>query len=116
MDISDGHTSGLSGLGRQPAIRDARADGSGGAGGTGAASPGGLKKNDVVTVTVPELHLGVPQALTLSPGEQKLFRVSVSSNETLRFELKGARAGDRIGLSWLDNQGQSRSDEALVAS
>ncbi len=38
----------------------------------------------------------------------------VAKNPLLRFELKGARAGDRIGLSWLDNQGQSRSDEALV--
>ena len=41
MDISDGHTSGLSGLGRQPAIRDARADGSGGAGGAGMSSGDG---------------------------------------------------------------------------
>lgn len=38
----------------------------------------------------------------------------VARNPLLRFELKAARAGDRIGLSWLDNQGQSRSDEALV--
>ena len=42
---------------------------------------------DVVTVTVPELRLGVPQALTLSPGEQKLFRVTVGGSETLRFDL-----------------------------
>ena len=42
---------------------------------------------DVVTVTVPELRLGVPQAATLSPGEQRLFRVTVGANETLRFEL-----------------------------
>jgi sulfur-oxidizing protein SoxZ len=39
----------------------------------------------------------------------------VAKNPLLRFELKGARAGDRIAVSWLDNQGQSRSDEALVA-
>lgn len=38
----------------------------------------------------------------------------VARNPVLRFELKGGRAGDRIGVSWLDNQGQGRSDEALV--
>ncbi len=38
----------------------------------------------------------------------------VARSPVLRFELKGGRAGDRIGVSWLDNQGQGRSDEALV--
>lgn len=38
----------------------------------------------------------------------------VARNPVLRFEVRGARPGDRIGLSWRDNRGQSRSDEASV--
>ena len=45
---------------------------------------------DVFTVAVPELHLGVAQPLALSPGEQRLFRIAVGANETLRFELSSS--------------------------
>ncbi len=39
----------------------------------------------------------------------------VARNPVLRFELRGARPGDRITLSWRDNRGQSRSDSAVVS-
>ncbi len=39
---------------------------------------------------------------------------SVSRNPTLQFSVKGARIGDSIRLSWKDNRGESRSDEATV--
>ncbi len=38
----------------------------------------------------------------------------VAKNPILRFELRGARPGDRIGLSWRDNRGYSRGDSASV--
>jgi sulfur-oxidizing protein SoxZ len=40
---------------------------------------------------------------------------SVSRNPYLQFSLRGARAGDRIGITWTDNRGGQRSDETLVA-
>lgn len=40
---------------------------------------------------------------------------SVSRNPFLRFVLKGARAGDRVGVAWLDTRGERRSAEAVVA-
>ncbi|MBZ8141266.1 thiosulfate oxidation carrier complex protein SoxZ [Rubrivivax gelatinosus] len=40
---------------------------------------------------------------------------SVSKNPFLRFALKGAKAGDRVGLAWLDTRGERRSAEVQVA-
>jgi len=41
---------------------------------------------------------------------------AVSKNPFLQFNLKGARAGDKIAVSWVDNRGDRRSDEAVVAA
>ena len=39
---------------------------------------------------------------------------AVSKNPFLQFTVKGAKAGDRISIAWLDNRGDRRSDEAVV--
>ena len=39
---------------------------------------------------------------------------AVSKNPFLQFTIKGAKAGDKIAISWLDNRGGRRSDEAVV--
>jgi sulfur-oxidizing protein SoxZ len=43
------------------------------------------------------------------------FGTSVSKNPFLKFNVKGAKAGDKITIAWLDNKGDKRSDEATVA-
>jgi sulfur-oxidizing protein SoxZ len=40
---------------------------------------------------------------------------AVSRNPFLQFTLKGAKAGDKVGIAWKDSRGASRSDEAVVA-
>ena len=40
---------------------------------------------------------------------------AVSKNPFLQFVVKGAKAGDRIGVTWVDNRGDRRTDEATVA-
>ena len=40
---------------------------------------------------------------------------AVSKNPFMQFIVKGAKAGDKIGVSWKDNKGDTRSDEAVVA-
>ena len=40
---------------------------------------------------------------------------AVSKNPFLQFNLKGAKAGDKITVSWVDSKGDRRSDEAVVA-
>ena len=39
---------------------------------------------------------------------------SVAKNPFLQFNLKGAKAGDKITISWKDNHGDTRTDEATV--
>lgn len=40
---------------------------------------------------------------------------AVSKNPFLQFVVKGAKAGDKIGVSWKDNRGDTRTDEATVS-
>ncbi|MFN7644295.1 MAG: thiosulfate oxidation carrier complex protein SoxZ [Burkholderiales bacterium] len=40
---------------------------------------------------------------------------AVSKNPFLQFVIKGAKAGDKIGVTWVDNRGDKRTDEATVA-
>lgn len=40
---------------------------------------------------------------------------AVSKNPFLQFTIKGAKAGDKVGVVWKDNKGDTRSDEATVS-
>jgi sulfur-oxidizing protein SoxZ len=40
---------------------------------------------------------------------------AVSKNPFLQFSVKGAKAGDKISITWKDNKGDTRTDEATVS-
>ena len=40
---------------------------------------------------------------------------SVAKNPFLQFNVKGAKAGDKISIAWVDNRGDKRSDEVVVS-
>jgi sulfur-oxidizing protein SoxZ len=40
---------------------------------------------------------------------------AVSKNPFLQFAIKGAKAGDKVSITWKDNKGDSRTDEATVS-
>jgi len=40
---------------------------------------------------------------------------SVAKNPFLQFSIKGGKAGDKVSITWLDNRGDKRSDEATVS-
>jgi sulfur-oxidizing protein SoxZ len=40
---------------------------------------------------------------------------SIAKNPFLQFNVKGAKAGDKITVNWVDNKGDKRTDEATVA-
>jgi len=40
---------------------------------------------------------------------------AVSKNPFLQFNIKGAKAGDKVSVSWVDNKGDKRTDEATVS-
>jgi sulfur-oxidizing protein SoxZ len=40
---------------------------------------------------------------------------SIAKNPFMQFVVKGAKAGDKISISWVDNKGDKRTDEATVS-
>ena len=40
---------------------------------------------------------------------------SVSKNPFMQFTVKGAKAGDKVAITWVDNKGDKRTDEATVS-
>ncbi len=40
---------------------------------------------------------------------------AVSKNPFLQFVVKGAKAGDKVAITWKDNRGETRTDEATVS-
>jgi sulfur-oxidizing protein SoxZ len=43
------------------------------------------------------------------------FGPAVSKNPFVQFAFKGGKAGDKITVTWKDNKGESRTDEATIA-
>ena len=39
---------------------------------------------------------------------------AISRNPVFAFQVKGAKAGDRIAITWTDNKGETRTDETTV--
>ena len=40
---------------------------------------------------------------------------AVAKNPFLQFNVKGAKVGDKIAITWRDNKGDTRTDEAVVS-
>jgi sulfur-oxidizing protein SoxZ len=40
---------------------------------------------------------------------------SIAKNPFLQFVIKGGKAGDKVAISWVDNKGDKRTDEATVS-
>ncbi|MBI3096207.1 MAG: thiosulfate oxidation carrier complex protein SoxZ [Rhodocyclales bacterium] len=59
------------------------------------------------------------QSMTVDVGGKRVvdgqIGTSVSRNPVFGFKVKGAKAGDKVVVSWVDNKGDKRTDEAAVA-
>lgn len=40
---------------------------------------------------------------------------AISQNPFLHFRFKGAKAGDKVKVTWTDNKGDTRTDEAAIS-
>ena len=40
---------------------------------------------------------------------------AVAKNPYMQFVIKGGKAGDKVSITWTDNRGDSRTDEATVS-
>ena len=74
----------------------------------------GLRK-DAAGKTVPALFINDVKAT--SGGRTVLaarWGQAVSQNPFLQFRFKGAKAGDKVSVTWTDNSGDTRTDETVI--
>lgn len=75
----------------------------------------GLRK-DAEGKVIPAWYI---QEVTASLNGKPIFSAdwgpAVSKNPFLQFVVKGAKAGDKLSVSWKDNRGETRTDEATVS-
>lgn len=75
----------------------------------------GLRKDDAGNV-VPAHFI---QQVTVKHNDTEVlsaqFGTSVSKDPFLGFKFKGGAKGDKITVSWIDNLGDKRTDEAAIA-
>jgi len=66
--------------------------------------------------TIPAWHI---QEVTASHNGIEVLNAEwgpgVSKNPYLQFAIKNGKAGDKISVTWKDNHGETRTDEATVS-
>jgi sulfur-oxidizing protein SoxZ len=75
----------------------------------------GLRK-DADGKLVPAWHITqVTAALNGKTVLTAQWGTAISKNPFTQFTIKNAKSGDRITIGWVDNRGDKRTDEAVVA-
>lgn len=74
------------------------------------------QRKDASGALIPAWHIQeVTASLNGKPVLSAQWGPSVSKNPFLQFNVRGAKAGDKIAVTWKDNKGESRTDEATVS-
>lgn len=74
----------------------------------------GRRKNDL-DETVPAHFIQLVTAtLNGKPVLEAQWGTGISKNPYLTFYFKGAQVGDKVGVKWMDNKGESNSMETAV--
>jgi len=60
------------------------------------------------------------QTITAQLNGKPVFQAEVSQaisrNPVFGFKVKGAKAGDKLGITWIDNKGDKRTDEVTLTA
>ena len=74
------------------------------------------QRKDAQGKTIPAWYI---QNVTASHSGKSVLSAewgpAVSKNPFLSFRFKGAQKGDKVQITWIDNKGDKRTDEATVA-
>ena len=74
------------------------------------------QRKDADGKTIPALYIN---DVKVTVGDRTVLTAkwgpAVSQNPFLQFRFKGAKAGDRVSVTWADNKGDKRTDEAVIA-
>ena len=73
------------------------------------------QRKDSAGVIIPAHYI---QNVTVKHGQRVVLFAqwgpAVSKNPYLAFKFDGGAAGDRIEVTWVDNKGDSRTDETII--
>ena len=73
------------------------------------------QRKDANGAIVPAWHI---QEVTATHNGKSVLSAewgtAVSKNPFMQFVIKGAKVGDKIAVTWKDNKGDTRTDEATV--
>ena len=73
------------------------------------------QRKDATGKVVPAWH--ITDVTAAHNGKQVMsaeWGPAVAKNPFLQFTLKGAKAGDKVAVTWKDTKGDTRTDEATV--
>ena len=74
------------------------------------------QRKDAAGKTIPAWHI---QEVTAQLNGKTVMTAqwgpAVSKNPFMQFTVKGAKLGDKIGVTWVDTKGDKRTDEATVS-
>ncbi len=74
------------------------------------------QRKDAAGKTIPAWHITeVTATHNGKPVMSAEWGPAVAKNPFLQFTVKGAKAGDKIAVTWKDNKGDTRTDEAVVS-
>ncbi len=74
------------------------------------------QRKDAAGKLVPAMYIQeVTASLNGKPVLSAEWGPAVSKNPFLQFAVKGAKAGDKIAVTWKDSKGDTRTDEATVS-
>lgn len=74
------------------------------------------QRKDASGKVIPAWHItNVSAAVNGKPVMNAEWGPAVSKNPFLQFTVKGAKAGDKVAVTWKDNKGDTRTDEAVVS-
>lgn len=74
------------------------------------------QRKDSAGKTIPAWHItNVTAALNGRQVFSAEWGPAVAKNPFLQFTIKGAKAGDKVAITWKDNRGDTRTDEATIS-
>jgi sulfur-oxidizing protein SoxZ len=74
------------------------------------------QRKDAAGKTIPAWHItDVTATHNGKPVLAAEWGPAVAKNPFLQFTIKGAKAGDKIAVTWKDNKGDTRTDETTVS-
>ena len=73
------------------------------------------QRKDAAGKVIPAWH--IQQVVATFDGKPVMradWGPAVSKNPYLQFSFKGGKPGDKVKLTWTDNRGETRTDEATI--